>query len=109
MFDYKSSENPVQTDKGTSQMHQSLEYDSRTFVAHRQAPEVLQPRIGALDNPTMLVAPQFASILTGCFAVVLAGGNNWLHAALHQLLPHRVAVIALVSNQAFWLSLQARL
>src|SRR4028119_1858842 len=87
-------------------MHQSRENNRRTFITHRQAAEVLQPGVGALNNPAMLVTPQLAAVLMGRFAVVLACGNNRLHTTLHQLLAYSVAVVALVSNQMFWLSLQ---
>jgi len=90
-------------------MKHSCKHSHRTLITYGQPPEVLQPSIGALDNPAMSVAPQLAPILMRSFAVILPRRNDRLDLTLHQQLSHSVAVVASIANQAFGVALKFRL
>src|ERR1044071_4564411 len=80
-------------------MNQSRENLLRPLVAHHQSAEGLQPTVAPLNDPSALVAPQLSPILMRRHRVVTARRDDRLNAALHQQRPHRVAVIAAVTDQ----------
>ncbi len=80
-------------------MHQRCVNRSRPLVAHDQPPEVVQPRVGALDNPPPAIAAQAASILVGSPTVVRASRNDGLDAAGVQGGTDRIAIVSPVGNQ----------
>jgi len=82
-------------------MNQCLKIFRFPLIAHHQAPEVLQPQIGSLNDPPPLVAPQLPSILMRRYAIILALRDDWFNLALHQQGSRWVAVIGAVANQAF--------
>src|SRR5262245_24317707 len=80
-------------------MHQRRVNLSRSLIAYDQTPEVVEPGVGALDNPPPPIAAQAAPILMGGLAVVRAGGNNGLDAPSGQGGADRIALVAAVGNQ----------
>src|SRR4051794_29699938 len=70
-----------------------------TLVAGHQPPEVLQPRVRALDNPAPLVAPELPPVLMRRLPVVPALRDDRLDVALHQKRPRRVGVVAAVGDE----------
>jgi hypothetical protein len=81
-------------------MEKSLEYGEDTVVAHLDAAEVLQPRVGALDFPALAVASQFAFVLEATVANVLSVGNDQIRTLAFQSPAQRIGVIAPVGNDA---------
>ena len=79
-------------------MNHRSEYRNRTLVAQGQASEVLQPGVGALNDPAMLVAPQITPVLMCRFAIVFACRNDRLNTALDQQFTCRVAVVTFGRN-----------
>ena len=69
-------------------------------ITHGQAAEKSQPRVGALDFPAPLVAPQLAPIRIRLLLFVLPIGNNQLNAPSFQPAPQRIAVISLIGYDA---------
>src|SRR5215213_1763006 len=69
------------------------------LVAGDQAPEVLQPRVRALDNPAPLIAPQLPPVLVRRLLVVPALRDDGLDLARDQQRSRRVAVITAVGDQ----------
>jgi hypothetical protein len=55
-------------------MNEGRKVHRGSFVAHSEATEVLQPRIGALNDPSVSVPLQFLSVLMGGDLVVLRDG-----------------------------------
>src|SRR5689334_6499278 len=80
-------------------MNQSGVDCHRPFVTDDQAAEVIQPRVGALDNPSSAITTQAAPILMRGPTVTGAGGNDGLDAPGIQGGPHRIAIVAAVGNQ----------
>jgi len=74
------------------------------LIAHDHAPEVLQPRVGSLTNPSVSISSELSSILMRCDGVVLPAWNNWFNGACDQQRPRPIAVISAVDNQAFRLA-----
>lgn len=87
-------------------MNQGFEVCERAFITHHQTTIVLKPGIGAFDDPTVLVASQFTTVLMRRYAVVASGWNDGFNTSLHQLLACRVAVVGAVGDQALRLALQ---
>lgn len=69
------------------------------FIAHGQAPKTLEPRIGAFDNPAMLVAAELPSILPR-LAALRAVRHDQVDPPSVQSLPQRARVIATVGDEA---------
>src|ERR687896_482500 len=81
-------------------MNEGRKVHRGSFVAHSEATEVLPPRIGALNDPSVSVALQFPSVLMGGDLVVAAGRDDRLHVSLGQQSPHFIAVVTTIGNQA---------
>jgi len=97
---YRFSENH----HGKGHVNQSGENNMRTFVANNQASEVLQPSVGAFNNPAVAVTPQMPPILMRRFGIILSSRDDGQHAATFDQLSCFIAVVAFVRNQAFWLN-----
>lgn len=80
-------------------MNECSENRRRPFIPYNQATKVLQPRIGALDNPPVLVASQLAPILVCRDRAVGAGRDDRFNAPLDQLGEDRVAVVGPITDQ----------
>jgi hypothetical protein len=65
-------------------MHEGRKVHRGSFVAHSEATEVLQPRIGALNDPSVSVPLQFPSVLMGGDLVVAARRDDRLNVLLGQ-------------------------
>src|SRR6516162_2656073 len=70
----------------------------RAIVAHHQAPEIAQPRVGALDNATTLIAPQRSPVLRGRTNAILLVRTDQLDPATSQAIPQRIAIVGFVSD-----------
>ena len=70
-----------------------------TFIAHDQPPEIAQPGKQALNLPTPLVPPQFATILRLRPSPVATMRSNHLDAPFRQTPVQPVTVIGTVSDQ----------
>lgn len=70
-----------------------------TLITNDQATEVLNPGVGPLHDPAVLVAPQPAAVLMGGPPVVATSRDDRFDAAIGQTFPDRVAVIPLVAHQ----------
>ena len=70
------------------------------LIAHNQAPEVLQPRVGSLNHPSVSIFPELSSILMRCDGVVLPAWDTRFNGAGDQQRPRPIAVISAVGNQA---------
>ena len=81
-------------------MHKRFKMLDMMLIAHDQAPEVLQPRVGSLNNPSVSISSELSSILLRCDGVVLPAGDNRFNGACDQQRPRPVAVISAVGNQA---------
>src|SRR5215210_3359435 len=81
-------------------MNQCFKILHLALVACHQAPEVLQPRVRALNDPAPLVPSQLPPVLMRRHPVVLPPRNNRLNLTLVQKRPRRVAVVAAVGDQA---------
>src|SRR5215216_2270277 len=82
-------------------MNQCFKVLNPMLIANHKTAEVLQPRVGALDDPSALVTSELASILMRRHRVVLAARDNRLNLTLHKQRPRRIAVIGAICNQAF--------
>jgi hypothetical protein len=82
-------------------MHKGFKMLDVTLIAHNQAPEVLQPRVGPLNNPAMSISSELSSILVCCDGVVLPAWDNRVDGACDQQCPRPIAVIPTVGDQAF--------
>src|ERR1051326_5464793 len=89
-----------QSDDEASDMKKAPIYSQNAIITHGQASEEPQPRVGALDFPASLVAPQFASIRIRLLLFVLPIGNNQLNTPPFQSASQRIAVISLVGYDA---------
>lgn len=81
---------------GAGHMNQSHKNYGGTLIAHIQAAEVLKPSNGALHDPPVFIAPEFASVLMGGYPIIGPGRNNGLNALRIEAASDRVAVVALV-------------
>ena len=81
-------------------MNQPEEYQGGSFVAYDEATKVLEPCVGALNNPAPPVAPQRTAILRRGFLSVPAVRNDQLDSTAIQPLSQRVAVVSLVGDYA---------
>lgn len=80
-------------------MNQCPENSSRAFIAHNQPAEGLQPRVGALNDPSALVPSEFASILMRGDSIVPPRRDDRFDVSLDQQGSHLVTVIAAICNQ----------
>jgi len=80
-------------------MNQSRIDFRRTFPAHVDAPEVLQPRIGTLYDPSPTIASKFSTILVRGAPIVFSLRNDRINPTAGQHRPRRVRVIASVGDQ----------
>lgn len=85
-------------------MNESNKDCGQIFIADDQPSEGLQPRVGALDNPTMPVAPQLAPILMSRDLVIRASWNDGFNMPFDQQGPNLVTIIAAVGDQPLRLS-----
>src|SRR5947209_2140897 len=79
-------------------MKECLVDGERAIVAHDQAPKVPQPADRALDDPTPLIPPQGAPILSRRSGSVLVVGRDQGNSSSSQPLSQRVAVVATVAD-----------
>lgn len=70
-------------------------------MTNEQSAELSEPGVGALNDPTPLVASQFSAIFIPPFLVVLPVGCNQFDTSLLPSLPQRVGVVTAVCNHAF--------
>jgi len=70
----------------------------RAVITHHQAPEIAQPGVGALDDPTTLIPPQRSPVLCGCTNSILLVRTDQLDPAKSQAIPQRIAVVGFVSD-----------
>jgi hypothetical protein len=81
-------------------MNQSgIDY-SGAFPSHDEASVVLQPCVGALDNPATSVSPKLAAVLMRSSPVVFSFWNDRINPSTGQHRPNRVRVVASVGDQA---------
>lgn len=80
-------------------MNKCRESFSRAFITYHQPTEDLQPRVGAFDDPSALVAPELSPVLVRCYALVRARRNDRLNVTLDQQSPNFIAVVATICNQ----------
>jgi hypothetical protein len=85
-------------------MHKRFKMLDMMLIAHDQAPEVLPPRVGALNDPAVAISSELSSILMRCDGVVLPAWDNRFNGACDQQRPRPIAVISAVGNQALRLA-----
>ncbi len=79
-------------------MEESLEYCENAVVTYLNAPEVLQPSVGALDFPALAVASQFAFVLKATTADVLPIGDNQFGPAPAKAPAQGIGIVAAIGN-----------
>jgi len=72
------------------------------LMAHQQSPELSKPGVGSFDDPTSLIAAQFAPIFVTPLPIVLPVRCDQLDAPFLQSLAQRVRIIGGVGNHPFW-------
>jgi len=75
------------------------------IVSHDEPAAVAQPREGAFDFVSTLVAAKFSSILRRFLLAIGAVRTNKFYAALSKSLSQRVRVVAAIGNKTLWFSL----
>jgi hypothetical protein len=70
-------------------------------MAHQQSSELSKPGVGSFDDPTALIAAQFAPIFVTPLPIVLPVRCDQLDAAFLQSLAQRVRIIGGVGNHPF--------
>ena len=85
-------------------MTQSRKILSRAFVAHHQTADILQPRVGTLDDPPALVTSQLSPVLMRGDSVVRPCRGDRLDGTLDQHNAHGVAVVASIGKQPLGLA-----
>jgi len=70
-------------------------------MTNQQSSELAQPGVGSFDDPTPLVASQFAPIFVAPLPIVLPVRCDQLDAALLQPLAQRVRIVGGVGNHPF--------
>ena len=73
-----------------------------SLITNHETTEVPQPGERSLNDPTMSVAAQAATILMRRLRVVPSGGDDRLDAALDQSRPQRIAVVGAIGHQTVW-------
>jgi len=71
------------------------------LMAHQQSSELSKPGVGSFDDPTALIAAQFAPIFVTPLPIVLPVRCDQLDAAFLQSLAQRVRIIGGVGNHPF--------
>jgi len=71
------------------------------LMADEQSSELAQPGVGSFDDPTPLVAAQFAPIFIPSFLAILPVRCDQLDAAFLQSLAQRVRIVGGVGNHPF--------
>jgi hypothetical protein len=72
---------------------------SGSLVAHSNASEILNPRVGSFNNPTPSIFPQLPSVLMRGPSVILSRRNDGLNVQACQIRPGFVAVIPSIGDQ----------
>jgi hypothetical protein len=80
-------------------MNQALEGRCRTFLAHDEAPGVLQPDVRTFNDPATAVTPHPATILVGRFPIVWSPGDHRFDSPFGQHRPRGIGIIPPVRNQ----------
>ncbi len=70
-------------------------------MTNQQAPKLPEPSIGSLDDPTPLISPHFASIVTTPVLVVLPVWSQQFDPPLLQSFPQRIGVVTGIGDHAF--------
>ena len=70
-------------------------------MANEESAELTEPGVGAFDDPSPLVATEFASVFVSAKLAVLAVGDDEVDASLLQSLSQRVGVISTVGDHPF--------
>jgi hypothetical protein len=70
-------------------------------MMNQQSSELAQPGVGSFDDPTPLVASQFAPIFVAPVPIVLPVRRDQLDAAFLQSLAQRVGIVGAVGNHPF--------
>src|ERR1700756_3373637 len=71
------------------------------LMTDQQASELAKPGVGSFDNPTPLVAAQFAPIFVTPLLIVLPVRHDQLDAAFLQSLAQRIRIVGGVGNHPF--------
>ena len=72
-------------------------------MAYEESAELTEPRVGAFDDPTSLVASEFSTVLVLFPLVVLPVRNDKFDAALLEPLAQRIGVVGSIGDHPFWL------
>ncbi len=70
-------------------------------MANEESAELTEPGVGAFDDPSPLVATEFAPVFVSAKLAVLAVGDDEADASLLQPLSQRVGVISAVGDHPF--------
>lgn len=71
------------------------------LMTDQQSSELAEPGIGSFDDPTALIATQFASIFIPSFLAILPVRCDQLDATFLQSLAQRVRIVGGVGNHPF--------
>ena len=71
------------------------------LMTNQQPAKLAEPGVGALHDPSPLVAAEFASVFVSPFLVVAPVRCNQFNAALAQPLAQRIGIVAAISDHAF--------
>jgi hypothetical protein len=77
-----------------------LKHCEDAVISDLDAPEVLQPGIGALDFPALSVTAQLAFVLESAIADILSIGDNQLRATLFEPRSQGIGVISSIGNDS---------
>ena len=88
-------------------MDKRCKYLLRSFIAHCELAEVLQPTVASLYDPPPLVPSHLPPVLVRRNFVIGSSRYDWLYASLHQKCSHRVAVIPAVAYKPLWFASRA--
>ena len=64
LFLLEAVSKPVEDDKQAGKLNEAIEEVCVVFVSDDEASEVMQPRDGSLDNPSVSVPPEFSTVLS---------------------------------------------
>ena len=81
-------------------MEEALKHCEDAVISDLDAPEVLQPGIGALDFPALSVTAQLAFVLESAVADILSIGDNQLRATLFEPRSQRIGVISSIGDDS---------
>lgn len=77
---------------------------SRTFVTNHQPSEILNPRVGAFNNPSLSVTTQRSTILMSSSSIIGSGWNDGINSTVAQVKPNLVAVVSPIRHESLWIS-----